>query len=124
MLFYTLALLTVYFGLEQDRPIYFGIFYILFYLAFSERVIAVVIIPVIALYLFLLWILPVEKPRGFKLKNVLILSSPIILFVLYQLVLFITTGSYIFASDVAALAPPIDNPIRLLILIIFSMGVP
>jgi mannosyltransferase len=124
MLFYTLALLVVYFGLEQDRPIYFGIFYILFYLAFSERVIAVVIIPVIALYLFLLWVLPVEKPRGFKLKNVLILSSPIIIFVLYQLVLFITTGSYIFASDVAALAPPIDNPIRLLILIIFSIGVP
>jgi mannosyltransferase len=124
MLFYTLALLVVFFGLEHDRPIYFGVFYILFYLAFSERVIAVVIIPVVALYLFLLWVLPLEKPRGFKLKNVLILSSPIILFVLYQLVLLITTGSYIFASDVAALAPPIDNPIRLLILIIFSMGVP
>jgi mannosyltransferase len=124
MLFYTLALITVYFGLERDRPIYFGIFYILFYLAFSERVIAVVIIPVVALYLFLLWILPLEKPRGFKIKNVLILSSPIIIFAVYQLVLFITTGSYMFASAVAALAPPIDNPIRLLILIVFSMGVP
>jgi hypothetical protein len=124
MLFYTLALLIVFFGLEHDRPIYFGVFYILFYLAFSERVIAVVIIPVIAVYLFLLWVLPIEKPRGFKLKNILILFSPIIIFVLYQLVLLITTGSYIFASDVAALAPPIDNPIRLLILIIFSMGVP
>ena len=124
MLFYTLALLAVYFGLEQDKPVYFGVFYVLFYLAFSERVITVLIIPVVALYLFLLWILPIEKPRGFNLKNILILSSPIILFLLFQLILFLTTGSYIFSSDVAALAPPIDSPMRLLIIIVFSIGIP
>jgi mannosyltransferase len=124
MLLCTLALLTLYFGIERDRKSYFVVFYLLFYLAFSERMIAILIIPVIVMYLFLLWILKIEKPIGFRKINILILSAPIIFFLIFQLFLLITTGSYMFSADVADLAPSIDSPMRLLIIIIFSIGIP
>lgn len=124
MLFSTLALFAFYFGFEKDRPIYFIAFYLLFYLALSERMIAIFIVPVVAVYLVLLWFPQLEKPRGYKSKNILILSAPLITFIIYQLFLLITTGSYMFITDVDALAGPIDNPIRLLIIIVLSIGVP
>lgn len=124
MLIYSLTLFTFHFGFEQNRPHYFIAFYILFYLAMSERLIAVVIMPVIAVYLLLLWRLPFEKPPGANLRNILLLAAPIIAFLLYEIYLFAATGDFIFASDLELLAPPIDSPIRLLIVIAFSIGVP
>jgi len=124
LLFYTLALFVFYFAIERDRPVYFIVFYGLFYMAMSERLIAVLLIPVVAVYLLLLWILPFEKPDGFKLRNILLLSAPVIAFLLYEVFLFATTGDFIFASDIELLAPPIDTPIRLLIVIAFSIGIP
>ena len=124
LLFYSLALFVFYFAIEQDRPAYLIIFYILFYMALSERIIAVLIIPVVIAYLLLLWLLPFEKPAGFKIRNILIFSAPIIAFLLYEVFLLATTGDFIFASDIDLLAPPIDSPIRLLIVIAFSIGIP
>lgn len=124
MLFYSLALFAFYFAIEQDRPLYFIGFYLLFYLAMSERLIAVLLLPVIFVYLLLLWLLPFEKPTGFNLRNVLILSAPLILFLIYEIYLFAVTGDFIFEIDLELLAPPIDNPIRLLIVIVFSIGIP
>lgn len=124
LLFYSLALFVFYFAIERDRPAYLIIFYIFFYMALSERIIAVLIIPVVIAYLLLLWLLPFEKPAGFKIRNILIFSAPIIAFLLYEVFLFATTGDFIFASDIDLLAPPIDSPIRLLIVIAFSIGIP
>ena len=124
MLIYSLALFTFHFGLERNRPHYFIAFYILFYLAMSERLIAVVLIPVIALYLLLLWRLPLEKPPGLNLRNILILTAPVIVFLLYEIYLFAATGDFIFASDLELLAPPIDSPVRLLIVFALSIGSP
>lgn len=124
LLFYSLALFVFYFAIELDRPAYLIVFYILFYMALSERIIAVLIIPVVFVYLLLLWLLPFEKPAGFKIRNILILSAPIFAFFLYEVYLFATTGDFIFASDIDLLAPPIDSPIRLLIVIAFSIGIP
>ncbi len=124
MLFYSLALFVFYFAIEQNRPLYFISFYILFYLAMSERLIAVLLLPVIFVYLLLLWLLPFEKPAGFNLRNVIILSAPLILFLIYETYLFAVTGDFIFEVDLELLAPPIDNPIRLLIVIAFSIGIP
>jgi mannosyltransferase len=124
MLFYSLALLTFYFAIERDRPLYFIVFYVLFYLAMSERMIALLLVPVIVVYLLLLWLLPFEKPAGFKVQNILILSAPIIAFLAYEVYLFAATGDFIFASDLDLLAPPVDTPIRLLIVIAFSIGLP
>jgi hypothetical protein len=86
--------------------------------------IAVLLLPVIFVYLLLLWLLPFEKPAGFNLRNVLILSAPLILFLIYETYLFAVTGDFIFEVDLELLAPPIDNPIRLLIVIAFSIGLP
>jgi mannosyltransferase len=124
MVFYSLALFVFYFAIEEDRPQYLIIFYLLFYLAMSERLIAVLLIPTIYLYLFLLWVMPVEKPPGFRTRNILILSTPIIAFLLYEIYLFTASGDFIFASDLELLAPPIDSPIRLLIILAFSIGIP
>ena len=124
LLFYSLALFVFYFAIELDRPVYLVVFYVLFYMALSERIIAVLIIPVAFIYLLLLWVLPFEKPAGFKIRNILILSAPIIAFLLYEVYLFVTTADFVFASDIDLLAPPIDSPIRLLIVIAFSIGIP
>jgi 4-amino-4-deoxy-L-arabinose transferase-like glycosyltransferase len=124
MLIYSLALFAFHFGLERNRPQYFAAFYVLFYLAMSERMIAVVLMPVIAMYLLLLWRLPFEKPSGLNLRNILILAAPVIAFLLYEMYLLAATGDFIFASDLELLAPPIDSPIRLLIVIAFSIGIP
>jgi mannosyltransferase len=124
MLFYSLALFAFHFGLERNRPHYFVVFYVLFYLATSERLIAAVLMPVIVVYLLLLWRLPFENPVGFNVRNILILASPVIAFLLYEIYLLAATGDFIFTSDVELLAPPIDSPIRLLIVIAFSIGIP
>lgn len=124
MLIYSLALFAFHFGLERNRPQYFVVFYILFYLAMSERLIAVMLMPVIAVYLLMLWRLPFEKPVGLNLRNILILGAPVIAFLLYEIYLLAASGDFIFASDLDLLAPPIDSPIRLLIVIAFSIGIP
>jgi mannosyltransferase len=124
MLFYSLALFAFHFGLERNRPHYFVAFYILFYLALSERLIAVILMPVIAVYLLLLWLLPFEKPPGLNVRNIMILAAPVIAFLLYEIYLLAATGDFMFASDLELLAPPIDSPIRLLTVIAFSIGVP
>jgi 4-amino-4-deoxy-L-arabinose transferase-like glycosyltransferase len=124
LLFYSLALFVFYFAIERDRPLDFIGFYVLFYLAMSERMLAVLLLPVIVVYLLVVWILPFEKPPGFRPRNFLILSAPVLAFLLYELYLFATTGDFIFASDLEFLAPPIDTPVRLLILIAFNIGIP
>lgn len=124
MLFYTLALFSFYFAIERDRPLYLIVFYVLFYLAVSERMIAVLLMPVIVVYLLLLWLLPFEKPAGFRVRNILILAIPVVVFLMYQIYLFAATGDFMFASDLELLAPPVDTPIRLLIVIAFSIGLP
>ena len=124
LLFYSLALFFFYFAIEQDRPLYFIGFYALFYLALSERILAVLILPVVITYLLAVWILPFKKPAGFRLRNLLIVSAPVIAFLLYELFLLVTTGELIFASDVEMLAAPIDTPLRLLIVTAFNIGIP
>jgi mannosyltransferase len=124
MLFYSLALFVFYFAIERDRPIYLIVFYALFYMAMSERIIAVLLFPVIIVYLLSVWLLPVAKPVGLRPRNLLIFSAPLLAFLLYEIYLFVATGNFIFASDLDLLAPPIDSPARLLIITAFSIGIP
>jgi mannosyltransferase len=124
MLFSALALFAFYFGMERDRPLYFVAFYGLFYFAMSERMIAGFILPAIAVYLLFLWVLPIEKPPGFRLRNIIILAAPVVAFLILQATVFFTRGVIIFGVDVEALPSAIDSPIRLLIIIAFSIGLP
>ena len=74
LLFYTLALFLVYFALEEDKPWYIVFAFILFGLAVQERLFSVLLVPVVGLYLIALWLLPIEKPAGFRARNILLIA--------------------------------------------------
>lgn len=124
LLFSTLALLAFYHAIEKDRPGHLVLFYVLFYFAMSERLIAGFLLPVVAVYLLCIWVLPIPKPAGFRLRNIILLALPVILFLVLQLYLFLTSGNLLFIEDAEALPAAIDSPYRLLIVIAFSIGLP
>src|ERR1044072_1063224 len=69
LLFYTLALYAFHLGLERNKPGYFVLFYGFVYLAFSERLFAFFIFPVIVAYIVSLWLFKFEKPVGLTFRN-------------------------------------------------------
>ncbi|MBX3001859.1 MAG: glycosyltransferase family 39 protein [Caldilineaceae bacterium] len=77
LLFYTLALLTFYIGLEEDRPLYLVASLIFLGLAARERLVALVFVPVLFSYLTLLYLLPLGRPRGLRWRNLAIFGIPI-----------------------------------------------
>lgn len=76
LLFYTLALFAFYFWLEENRFRYLIAFFLLLGLAMLERMTALFIAPVLGVYVLSLLILPVQKPAGLTLRNMLILIVP------------------------------------------------
>jgi uncharacterized membrane protein len=91
LLFYTLGLFLVYFAIEKDKLWYLVVALILLGLAVLERLFAVILVPVIGGYLIALKVLPIEKPSGFRARNIWILVIPTILIGL--------VGSYQFISN-------------------------
>jgi 4-amino-4-deoxy-L-arabinose transferase-like glycosyltransferase len=84
LLFYTLALFTFYFGIEEDRPWYLLLSLFFLGLAIKERQVALFLVPVVVSYLFLLKILPFEKPAGLRLRNLALLFVPGLLAALFM----------------------------------------
>ena len=78
-LFYNLALMAFYLALEHDRPGYMLLSLMFLGLAARERLVALMLVPIALAYLFLLKILPVEKPPGFRLRTIAIFILPLIL---------------------------------------------
>jgi mannosyltransferase len=76
LLFYTLALINFYVGIEKDRPWYLLLSLIFLGLAAKERLLALFFVPVVLGYLVLLKILPFEKPAGLHWRNLAIFSLP------------------------------------------------
>ncbi|MCB0189688.1 MAG: glycosyltransferase family 39 protein, partial [Caldilineaceae bacterium] len=76
LLFYTLALLTFYIGIEEDRPSYLLLSLLFLGLAMMERLSALLLMPVIVAYLLVIVLLPGEKPAGLRLRNLVILFAP------------------------------------------------
>lgn len=76
LLFYTLALLTFYIGLEEDRPLYLVASLVFLGLAARERLVALAFIPIIVSYLALLFILPLGRPQGLRWRNLAIFIVP------------------------------------------------
>jgi 4-amino-4-deoxy-L-arabinose transferase-like glycosyltransferase len=125
MLLYSLALFAFFFGLERDRPRYVLLFVVLFYLAASERLFALFIIPVVACYLLLLRILPFEKPPGLRARNLLLAALPVIAGGIIEVHSLVTTGSSRFAGDFGwFFLYRNDDPFRLLGNISYNIGVP
>ena len=120
LLFYTLGLFLVYFAFEEDRPWYLVFALLLFGLAVMEREFAALLVPIIAVYLIGIWLLPFEKPPGFRARNILILGIPTFLIAI--------AGSYkIFANPekwLSGFGWINNNPIWILSGITFYIGIP
>ncbi len=124
MLFYSLAFFIFFYAIEKDRPWYFLIILIFLYLAVIERQTALFLLPVIGCYLLSLAIFPFEKPKGY-LRNVIIISLPVIAYIAYEAFRYITSGySFFMAVLNHFIGNPIDDPIRLMIFILFDLGIP
>jgi mannosyltransferase len=76
LLFYSLGLLIFFIGLERDNPWYMLGSILMFGLAARERLLALFFLPVVIGYLLLLKFLPLEKPPGFHLHNLLFFFVP------------------------------------------------
>lgn len=82
-LFYTLSMLTFYLALEEDNPWLMVLSLLFLGLAARERLVALVLVPVLLAYLILLKILPFEKPPGLRFRNLAIFLSPGLLAVIF-----------------------------------------
>jgi mannosyltransferase len=125
MLFQILALIFFFYGIERDRPLYIFFFILFMYLAISERLFAVFLIPIVLVYLLLLKILPFERPPGYKARNILLTLLLPISGAFVVIFNFIRGGSLLFFGDFDwFLLYPIDDPLRLLSFISFDIGIP
>jgi uncharacterized membrane protein len=75
LLFYSLALLYLVIGLEEDRPWFLLLSVIFLGLAARERLVALFFIPVVLSYLFLLKILSIDNPLRHRLRYLLLLFT-------------------------------------------------
>lgn len=125
LLFYTLALFSYFYGIEQDRPLYLIFFLALTYLAASERFVAVFIIPVVLIYLLLLKLLSFEKPKGFRARNIWITLVPIFGGVLIEILSYSIDGTFrVLGGFDWFMVYQIDNPLKLLMFISYDIGIP
>jgi mannosyltransferase len=125
LLFYMLALMAFHFGLERNRLGYFILFYGLLYFAFSERLFAFFIFPVIGVYLAALCIFKFEKPQGLTLRNMLLLGLPILAGAAIELYSRIFNGESRFFEDFDwFFLYRGGSPIHLLGNISFNIGLP
>jgi mannosyltransferase len=125
MIFYFLAAISFYLYIEKDRFQYLVNFFIFFFFALSERFNAILLIPVLVAYLILLWYLPVGKPNKLRQKMITAIALLIAGFALLEIYSVLTAG--ITQTEFAIntfFGNPIDDPIRIFILTIFSIGVP
>jgi hypothetical protein len=120
LLFYTLALLTFYFGIEEDRPWYLLISLLLLGLATKERLFALFFIPVVLGYLVLLKILPFEKPPGLRWRNLVIFFLPGLILGLFFI------GPYVLnlSGWLAGFGYANNNPFWILAGVTYYVGIP
>jgi mannosyltransferase len=125
MLLYSLAAFAFYYAIENDKPVLIYLFLILSYLATSERMIALMIVPVVIIYLLLLKILPFDKPPGLRLRNLIIIFLAGVAFILYEIYSFISTGNSSLLDTFRIFSPNRGpDPARLLSSILFNIGIP
>jgi mannosyltransferase len=123
LLLYTLALFAFYFGLERDRARYIFLGYLFLYLAISERLVALLLIPIMMTYVGLLWLSPSLRPKGFNRNNLVVFFVPIVLVLLNQIInnLFISADSTSTGFEWFFLYRNY-TPARLLGVIMFNIG--
>jgi hypothetical protein len=125
MLFYSLALFAFFLGLERDHLGYLLLSIGLFYLATSERLFALFMVPVVVCYLLLLKIGRFKAPPGLRARNLALLMLPVIAAGMLEIHGLFTTGTSRFFGDFAwFLLYRTDDPFKMLGFIAFSIGIP
>jgi mannosyltransferase len=125
MLLYMLAAILFFFAIEHNRPRYFLPFYILFYFALSERLVAGFLLPGIFLYIVSLWIFRFERPQGLNVRNLAIFFIPFVMMVVFELVRYLVNGSSTFTFFISDFGnKQVEDPFRLFISIIYNIGFP
>ncbi len=79
LLFYTLAILAFYYGLEEDRPWFMLLTLIFIGLAARENLAAAIFFIVAILYLALFPVFGFERPPGYRLRTVALFLTPAVL---------------------------------------------
>jgi mannosyltransferase len=125
MLFYSLALFALFFGLERDRLGYLLLSIFLLYLAASERLFALFIVPVVVCYLLLQRMLQFDRPPGLRARNLVLLMLPVIAAGILEVHNLLTTGTSRFFGDFAwFFLYRTDDPFKMLAYIGFDIGIP
>jgi 4-amino-4-deoxy-L-arabinose transferase-like glycosyltransferase len=83
LLFSTLALFSFYFALEEDRAWYILATQLFLFLAIRERLFALLIVPILLVYVVLLKKLSFEKPIGLHRRNLALFFLPALIPVLF-----------------------------------------
>jgi mannosyltransferase len=125
MVLYFLASIAFFLFIERGQARYFLLFGILFFFALSERMIAILLVPVLVAYLAILWISHLEKPPGFTAKRLALLLLGGLVFCILELYSYLTTSTTRLAFTYETfIGRTIDDPFRILILIFFNIGIP
>ncbi len=125
LLLSTLALFAFFYVIEHDHPVFLLLFYVLLYLASSERLTALFIVPVVFGYIFSLWVLPIEKPKGLNGRTVLLSLLPLILFALLEVGRSVLLDSSLTSSLLDTFSgQPNTTPPRLALSIVYRISVP
>ncbi len=123
MLFSFLALITLYFGIERNRPSYLIVGLLLFYLALSERTIAGLLLPVVFVYLIILVLLPIPLPQRLSYRIFFILVLPVIGGVVVEAHSLLFNSYSRFFGDFDVFVGQINqSPVRLLASIVWRLG--
>lgn len=125
MLLYAVAAFLFYLAIEQDRPVLFIPFYLLFYLALSERLVAGFLFPTIFLYVVSIWIFRFERPRGLTQRNLVFFLIPIFVMIAFEVIRYLFTGSSLVTFFIADFGnKQVEDPFRLLIAITYNISFP
>lgn len=69
LLFFNLALLSFQIGMEEDKPGYLLLSMVFAGLAAMERLVGLAFVPIILIYLILIFVMPYERPPGWRKRN-------------------------------------------------------
>jgi hypothetical protein len=95
------------------------------YFASSERLTAFFIVPIVFGYIFSLWVLPIEKPKGLNRRTVFLSLLPLIAFALLEVGRSAFLGSSLTSSILNTFYGQLNTtPVRLTLSIIYRISVP
>jgi hypothetical protein len=117
LLFYNLALFAFYLWIESERILYLVLTFLFFGLALIERKVALYILPVMMVYLMLVVVYKVERPKGLGWRNILFFIVPVSIGGL----IFFITGSPDFQAQFLIHT---TNPLRFGLGVVYDLGLP